>query len=203
MKFIGDIDHVILAQEIAANVGAQGIPQRWYLTGAEGEVDFVRVDPTLDDSGVAAVVNAHIANAPARCLQKAERGCLDAVDAAADRCRRKYATDIAFQQRAYDEKANQATAFLALAAPRPTEATGYDWLAIRLEAMRVGNPAATATDAANDILAAKQAWVDASGAKLKQTEREREVGKARVKNAATEADKIAAKVAAVAIIDAL
>lgn len=203
MRFRGSVDHEILRQELVGLLGPQGLPERWSLGGSVGEVTFVKPDPELDDSGVAAVVNAHIANASARRLQKTEREGMDAVDAAADRCRRKYATDIAFQQRAYDEKANQATAFLALAAPRPTEATGYDWLAIRLEAMRVANPAATSTGAANDILAAKQAWVDASGSKLKQTEREREMGKARVKNAATEADKISAKLTAVAIIDAL
>ena len=125
------------------------------------------------------------------------------IDAKADAVRKRYASDIAFQLEAYLQKGTDADAFMALPDPKPTEATGYPWLAIRLDAMRVANPAATATDAANDIIAARDLWRDASNAKLKESERIREMGKATADAAATEAEVEQAVADANAQMDAL
>lgn len=71
MKFKGDIDHEALRQELVVVLGPQGNPERWYPTGSEGVFEFVKVDPTLDDSGVVAIVEAHIAVAASRKKQLA------------------------------------------------------------------------------------------------------------------------------------
>lgn len=123
----------------------------------------------------------------AAALSTAKQEAKLAIDGYANETRQKFASDIAFQLEAYLQKGADADAFLALAEPRPDEATGYPWLAIRLEAMRVSNPTATATDAANDIITARNLWRDDVGAKLKASEQIREMGKAQADAATSEA----------------
>lgn len=125
------------------------------------------------------------------------------IDAAAGRARARYATWQPFQAEAYERKAKEADDFIALPAPRPVDAAVGSFLESRLLAMRVSNPAATATDAANNIRAQRDAWADGANAILKRSERSREIGKAKADAAADKAAVDAALNQAIAELDAL
>lgn len=92
-KFKGpknDIDFSKLHEELVTLLGEQGDPQKWFLNGADGEVEFVQVDPGLNASGVSAVVESHINNAEARRTEERRKNSLLAIDEAKSKARLKY-----------------------------------------------------------------------------------------------------------------
>lgn len=89
MKFQGKADLSKLEAELVAVIGARGTPQRWFLNGSANDVEFVQVDSTLDVSGVAAVIEAHIA--PSAVLARLRAKAKSEIDECAGRARAKYA----------------------------------------------------------------------------------------------------------------
>lgn len=93
MKFQGpkeNIDFSKLHEELVALLGPQGDPQRWFLNGADGQVEFVQVDQTLNVSGVSAVVESHINSAEARRTEERRKKALENIDEAKSKARLKY-----------------------------------------------------------------------------------------------------------------
>ncbi len=85
-----DIDFSTLHAELVSLLGEQGDPQKWFLNGSDGEVEFVQVDQSLNVSGVSSVVESHINNANGRRTEERRKKALESIDEAKSKARLKY-----------------------------------------------------------------------------------------------------------------
>jgi len=172
-------------EQIAANAGQPSDDQRWYMDGKL----FVNgpTQQALDDA-VAAYALTHAANLLLRQQNQAKQ----IIDSAAGRARERYATTTPGQAETYIEKGEEAADFVV--AGYPADLTAYPF--IRAEVNATGK---TATQAADDILARRSAWI-AVGASIEQ---ERIGGKIAVDAATDIAGVEAARDAAIAALDSI
>ena len=93
MKFKGakeNIDFSKLHAELISLLGPQGDPQKWFLNGSDGEVEFVQVDQSLNVSGVSSAIESHINNAESRRTEEKRKKALENIDEAKGKARLKY-----------------------------------------------------------------------------------------------------------------
>ena len=93
MKFKGakeNIDFSKLHEELVSLLGPQGEPQKWFLNGSDGEVEFVQVEQSLNASGVSSAIESHINNAEARRTEEKRKKALESIDEAKGKARLKY-----------------------------------------------------------------------------------------------------------------
>ena len=93
MKFKGakeNIDFSKLHAELISLLGPQGEPQKWFLNGSDGEVEFIQVEQSLNASGVSSAIESHINNAEARRTEEKRKKALESIDEAKGKARLKY-----------------------------------------------------------------------------------------------------------------
>lgn len=135
---------------------------------------------------------------PAPTLAEVQASALAVIDTAAGAARARYITTANGQDATYLLKAADADRYKAAGYPAAQIAT-YSWVRAKARST-VPDPTAADYQAAADlIISTRDAWVD-KGANIEQA---RESGKRAVASAATLADAVAAKDAAVAVLDTI
>lgn len=147
----------------------------------------------LDDA-LAAYVATHDSVYLPQCRELAK----DLIDGAAGEARRRHITSVPGQAETYAEKGEEAADYVAAGYPAPTgsppEYVGYPFIQAEVEAT-----GKTSTQAADDILAQKSAWITIGAA----IEKERIGGKTNVDAASDVASIESIRDAAVAALDAI
>lgn len=177
-----DIDLYDLAA-IATAAGQYDVHKTWY----NGSVLFV--EGVTQESLDTAMVNAEQKSADYD-LNTHKDIARDQIDQVAEMVRLKYITGGAGQAMAYQEKGEEAADYVA--ANYPADLSGYPWMQAEVNAT-----GKTASQAADDILAQKAAWISIGA----QIEQQRLYGKEEVSNATTVNDVITAKDTAVAALE--